>query len=427
MARHEHAHEVPGLLVGLAGDDHLVDVLVVEVADRALDQRAFLVDERRRRRIERHVAHRLPHAEQVFEVALDLGLGAGGAGGPQDHAHAFRHLELLGHFLEPSAVLEGGDLAADAAAARGVRHEHRIAAGERQIGRQRRALGAALLLDHLHQHDLPALDHFLDLVLTPQARHAVGHFFHRVGAADRLDDLLLLAIAAISGGFAAAVFPVGFAAAVVLAFVVVVVARVVIVVAAAFGGAGRRRRVVRVVVVGLVGPMLGRFIRAGIRGLGGPMLALARGLVGLTHLVGVALGRRVAAGIDSSRMAGFAGGVAARRVASGCVGRDRLALHDVAAAALGRALVRPVAPRAAATAASAAIRLGLGVAMGAFLLVDQRLPVGDGDLVIVGMNFAEGEEAVAVAAVIDEGSLKRRLDPRDLGEIDVTAKLLAVG
>jgi hypothetical protein len=30
MARHEHAHEVLGLLVGgLAGDEHLVDVLVV--------------------------------------------------------------------------------------------------------------------------------------------------------------------------------------------------------------------------------------------------------------------------------------------------------------------------------------------------------------------------------------------------------------
>src|SRR3981189_218404 len=81
----------------------------------------------------------------------------------------------------------------------------------------------------------------------------------------------------------------------------------------------------------------------------------------------------------------------------------------------------------APAAAGAAVSLGLGVAMGALLLVDQRLPVGDGDLVVVGMDFAESEEAVAVAAVVDEGSLKRRLDARDLGEIDVTAKLLAVG
>src|SRR5712671_5038186 len=172
--------------------------------------------------------------------------------------------------------------------------------------------------------------------------------------------------------------------------------------------------------------MLGRFIRPGIRGLGSPMFALA--FTGLTHRVGLAL--RVASGFHVARVAGLAARVAARRVASGRVAfgrvaRDRLALHDVAAAALGRTLVRPVAPRAAA--AGAAVSLGLGVAMGAFLLVDQRLPVGDGDLVVVGMDFAEGEEAVAIAAVIHEGGLKRRLDARYLGEIDVTAKLLAVG
>ena len=33
---------------------------------------------------------------------------------------------------------------------------------------------------------------------------------------------------------------------------------------------------------------------------------------------------------------------------------------------------------------------------------------------------------MAVAAVIDEGRLQRRLDPGDFGEIDIAAKLLAV-
>ena len=48
MARHEHAHEVLRLAVAvLAGDEDFVDVLGVEVADGALDQRAFLVDEGR--------------------------------------------------------------------------------------------------------------------------------------------------------------------------------------------------------------------------------------------------------------------------------------------------------------------------------------------------------------------------------------------
>ena len=46
MARHEHAHEVLGLAVRVvAGDQDFVDVFVIEVADRALDEVAFLIDE----------------------------------------------------------------------------------------------------------------------------------------------------------------------------------------------------------------------------------------------------------------------------------------------------------------------------------------------------------------------------------------------
>ena len=82
-----------------------------------------------------------------------------------------------------------GDLAADAAAARGVGHQHRIAAGQRQIGGQRRALVAALFLDHLHQHDLAALDDFLDLVLARGSAARVRHFFQHVVAADGFDHL----------------------------------------------------------------------------------------------------------------------------------------------------------------------------------------------------------------------------------------------
>ena len=132
MARHEHAHEVLGLAVGVvAGDDHLVDLARIEVADRALDEVAFLVDELRRGGAKRQLAHVLPKPEQIFEVALDLALGAVGAGGPQDHAHALRHFEVGGDRLHALAVGRRGDLAGDAAAARRVRHEHRVAAGER--------------------------------------------------------------------------------------------------------------------------------------------------------------------------------------------------------------------------------------------------------------------------------------------------------
>src|SRR5690606_19454242 len=49
--------------------------------------------------------------------------------------------------------------------------------------------------------------------------------------------------------------------------------------------------------------------------------------------------------------------------------------------------------------------------------------VGDRDLVIVRVDFVEGQEAVAVAAVFDEGGLQAGLYAGDLGEIDVAPKL----
>ena len=291
MARHEHAHEVLGLAIAfVAGHQDLVDVLVVEVADRALDQRSLLIDEVGRRRLQRQVAHILPQPHQVLEIALDLGLGAAGAGGAQDHAHALRHFQLGGDLLQPLAVGRGGDLARDAAAAGGVRHQHRVAAGQRQVGGQRGALVAALFLDDLDKQHLPALDDFLDLVLLAVLAGALGQLLQRVFRADRLD--IVFAVLGLLRGDGLAVL------------------------------------------------LLGR--------LGGLGLA-ARGTLVL-----------VGAG-------------------------------------------------------------GLG-----FLLLDERLTVGHRDLVVVGMDLAEGQEAVTVAAVIDEGGLQRRLDARYLGQIDVAAKLLAV-
>jgi hypothetical protein len=70
---------------------------------------------------------------------------------------------------------------------------------------------------------------------------------------------------------------------------------------------------------------------------------------------------------------------------------------------------------AATAAAGAPVGLVFGVAVRALFLGDQRLPVGDRNLIIVGMDFRERQEAVAVAAVVDEGRLQRRLDAGDLG------------
>jgi hypothetical protein len=101
---------------------------------------------------------------------------------------------------------------------------------------------------------------------------------------------------------------------------------------------------------------------------------------------------------------------------------DDVALDAVAmTAAAGVAVARPAA------AAVAGAILALFLAMGAFIGLDQRLTVGDRDLVIVGMDFAEGQKTVAVAAIFDESRLQRRLYARDFGEVDIPAQLFALG
>jgi hypothetical protein len=82
---------------------------------------------------------------------------------------------------------------------------------------------------------------------------------------------------------------------------------------------------------------------------------------------------------------------------------------------------------ASASAAGAVVGLGVGCALVALFLRDQRLPVGDRDLIVVGMDFGKSQKAMAVATVIDEGRLQRGLNARDFGKVDVTAQLFTVG
>jgi len=67
------------------------------------------------------------------------------AGGADDQAHLIGHLQLIEHFLEVGPVV-AFDAARNAAGARVVRHQHEVAAGQRDEGRQRRALVAAFFL-----------------------------------------------------------------------------------------------------------------------------------------------------------------------------------------------------------------------------------------------------------------------------------------
>ena len=84
-----------------------------------------------------------------------------------------------------------------------------------------------------------------------------------------------------------------------------------------------------------------------------------------------------------------------------------LAGNRLAADHIARAVGAAVAVAVASAApVGAVIGIGIGGAVVALFLFNQRLPVGDRDLIIVGMDFGERQEAVAVAAVIDEGRLQ---------------------
>ena len=72
------------------------------------------------------------------------------------------------------------------------------------------------------------------------------------------------------------------------------------------------------------------------------------------------------------------------------------------------------------------LAVGAGLLGAGFLLLqrDQPFTVGDRDLVVVGMDLAEGEKPVPVAAIFDERRLQAGFDPDDLGEVDVALELL---
>ena len=215
-------------------------------------------------------------------------------GGADDQAHGLGQVEVRHDRLQPLAVGAVRNLPADAAAVRRVRHQHAIAAGEAEIGRQRRALVAALFLDDLDEKHLAALDHVLDLVAAAQ---------------------VLALLAKLVGG-------------------------------------------------GLVDR---RAVRTGAGFLG----AIAVGLGEFATLFGVAFAR----------------------------------LDVLVDRGLVLVLVLVVL--------SVAKPLFLGGVLG--FLAEQGFAIGLGDLVIIGVDFAEGQEAVAVSAIVDERRLERRFDPGDLG------------
>ena len=244
MGRHEHPHELMRRAPAVdAIDLDLIDVASIDVADGPFDETRFLIDHRRRDGFHRVVADVIPHSQQILAVALDLRLGARRPGGADDQAHAAGDVQFGHHLLQAAAIGGGGDLAGNPAPARRVRHQHAEPAGEREVGGQGRALGAALFLDDLHQHDLAAADDFLNFVAAQEAgwRPAFAGFIDAVGITAqgfRRRAFVLVAVRSV-GISVAVVLAIGHVLAVVLATAGVVLGIAVLIIRLGAGGLRR--------------------------------------------------------------------------------------------------------------------------------------------------------------------------------------------
>jgi hypothetical protein len=105
MRRHQQLHEAARRAIAvLTLDDHLVDILVVDIADCALDQIAVAIDFGGRFRRQRLLAYLVPQAGEIIEVALDLLPRALEARGADDAAHRVRQVQLGQDRLQALAI-----------------------------------------------------------------------------------------------------------------------------------------------------------------------------------------------------------------------------------------------------------------------------------------------------------------------------------
>ena len=260
----------------------------------------------------------------------------------------------------------------------------------------------------------------MNLVLAAEARHALLHFFHGVGAADGFHLFVFVGVFAVAAAVTLFAGRARFVGRRGLRGGGEMVAGLAMI----FAAFRHRRGIGR----HFAGGRLGGRRAIGLDIAHWAFVGLARFLLSVRLRYEIGGGRRRRRHFGLRRLlgreaaqSGFAGQCFHVRLA---LAGDLFALHHVAIArSFGAAMAAAIA---ATSAARAVVGVGVGVARVAFFLRDQRLPVGNRDLVVVGMDFGERQEAVAVAAVIDERRLQRRFDARNFGEIDVTAKLLAV-
>ena len=189
---HHVRHELAGLIVdGVGVDEDFSDVGLEVVADGADDEVAFLNNQEGGRvgaaqllaiplgigRVVRDraavflsvvfilgrggLADRFPELEKIVEVPLQLFGRPSDASRAGDDAHAGRKIERV-HGLAQFLPVLAFDSAAHAASAGVVRHQHEIASGQADEGREGGSLVAALFLFNLNDDFLALAERFLD-------------------------------------------------------------------------------------------------------------------------------------------------------------------------------------------------------------------------------------------------------------------------
>ena len=140
------AHELPGLFINSLGiDEDFADFLVEIVADGANDQTAFLINQVCAALLLGGGFDRSPQLHQVTQVPVQFLDRASDSRGAGNDAHAVGYFELVDRVPQFVAFF-AFDASGNAAAARIVRHEDDIAAGEADERGQGRAFGTALVL-----------------------------------------------------------------------------------------------------------------------------------------------------------------------------------------------------------------------------------------------------------------------------------------
>ena len=159
---HYIAHEFGYLFVNFGVvHQNFADIGAEIVADGADDQRAFHKQEIGLGMGGGGIFNCLPELLQIIEIPSEFFGGAADAGGACNQAHAWRNIKLRHGFFEFGAFFAFNP-AGYAAAARIVRHQNQIAAGEADEGGQCCAFVAALVFFHLYDNLHAFFEHVLD-------------------------------------------------------------------------------------------------------------------------------------------------------------------------------------------------------------------------------------------------------------------------